>query len=163
MGRFLAGVASALLLVTAGLFFWRGMDSGKAALPEPPAVEQDFALADIPAAPAATPKSKEEKRFNRYDKDKNGAVSTVEYLASRQKAYVKLDLNRDGVLQFNEYAAKTAQKFAKADGDKSGGLTRLEFATTRVVRKSPPRRAVDCPPAAPFRAPEVEGSGDEDA
>lgn len=163
MGRFLAGVVSALLLAGAGLFFWQGMDRGNAAIPTAPVSEPDYALADIPAAPAATAKSKEEKRFNRYDKDKNGAVSTAEYLASRQKAYAKLDLNRDGVLQFNEYAAKTTQKFAKADGDRSGGLTRTEFATTRVMRKSPPRRAVDCPPVAPLRAPEAEGSSDDDA
>lgn len=161
MGRFLAGVVSALLLAGAGLFFWQGMERGHAAIPEAPAAEPDYALADIPTAPAATAKSKEEKRFNRYDKDKNGAVSPPEYLASRQKAYAKLDLNRDGVLQFNEYAAKTTQKFAKADGDKSGALTRAEFATTRAVRKSAPRKA-DCPPAAPLRAPQAEGSTDED-
>jgi hypothetical protein len=163
MGRFLAGVASALLLAAAGLFFWNGMDTSKAALPDAPVAEPDYALADTPVAPAASAKSKEEKRFMRFDKDKNGAVSAAEYLISRQKAYAKLDANRDGVLQFSEYAAKTTLKFSKADGDKSGALTRTEFATTRVVRKSPPRRKLDCPPVNPLRAPESEGSGDDDA
>jgi EF hand len=159
MMRFIAGVASALLLVAAGLFFWRGQDETRAASPAAP-TEQDaaYTLADLPA-PASTPeKSKEEKRFARYDKDKNGAVSAAEYLASRRKAYAKLDVNGDGTLQFNEYAVKTVQKFGKADGDRSGGLSRVEFATTRPVRK--PRAKPDCPP--PLRQPAAANSGSDD-
>jgi EF hand len=166
MGRFVAGVVSALLLVAAGLFFWRGQDSGVAAMPEAPATTfgEEFALADMPVVPAAPEKSKEEKRFNRYDKDKNGAISQGEYLASRQKAYARLDVNHDGVLQFSEYAIKTAQKFTKADGDRSTTLNRTEFATTRPVRKV--RAKPDCKPtlrqapaAASTTANDEEGEG----
>jgi EF hand len=166
MGRFVAGVASALLLVAAGLFFWNGQDRGQAAIPQVPAASfgEEFALADIPAVPGAPEKSKEEKRFNRYDKDKNGAISQAEYLASRQKAYAKLDVNGDGVLQFAEYAVKTAQKFAKADGDRSTTLNRTEFASTRPIRKV--RAKPDCKPtlrqapaAASAPSGEEEGEG----
>jgi hypothetical protein len=147
MGRFVAGVVSALLLVAAGLFFWRGQDQGVAAVPDAPptAFGEQFALADIPAVPGAPEKSKEQKRFARYDKDRNGAISQSEYLASRQKAYAKLDINHDGVLQFSEYAIKTVQKFAKADGDRSATLNPTEFATTRPVRKV--RARPDCKPS----------------
>ena len=158
MGRFVAGVMSALLLVAAGFFFWRGQDGSQAAIPEPLAEDRSFALADVPRAPSAPEKSKEERRFNRYDKDKNGAVSQAEYLASRQKAYARLDVNHDGVLSFSEYATKTVLKFTKADADRTGALTRNEFATTRVVRKARPKP--DCPPVS-LRKPEA-GSGDEE-
>ena len=158
MGRFVAGVVSALLLVAAGFFFWRGQDGSHAAIPEPPVEERSFSLADIPRAPSAPEKSKEEKRFNRFDKDKNGAVTQAEYLVSRQKAYAKLDVNRDGVLQFSEYAGKAAQKFAKADGDRTGALNRAEFATTRVIRKVRPKP--DCPPMS-LRKPEAEEGNEE--
>ncbi len=157
MGRFLAGVASALLLVAAGLFFWQGPDSGNAAAPLPSPTDAAQALADLPApleAPAAT---REEKRFNRYDRDRNGAVSRDEYLASRRKAYARLDTNGDGVLSFNEYAVKASGKFGGADRDRSGALSRTEFAATRVVRKTRPKP--NCPP--PRRQAEPPADDDD--
>lgn len=168
MGRFLAGVASALLLAAAGMFFWQGAGAEQAALPEAPPVEADraFTLADIPRAPAASERSKEEKRFDRYDKDKNGAISQSEYLENRRKGYDRLDVNRDGVLSFAEYAQKTAVKFTAADRDKSGSLNRTEFASTRVVRKPKPKPKADCPPSRPLVAKPVPGGdegGDDDA
>ncbi len=135
MGRFLAGVASALLLVTAGFFIWT-------------------AQADRGSPPSATEKTREEKRFARYDRNKDGAVGRDEYLLSRQKAFAKLDTNGDGKLAFEEYAVKTATKFAGADKDRSGSLDATEFATTRVVRKSLPRCA--CAPAKPAAPPADE-------
>jgi uncharacterized protein YxeA len=161
MLRFGAGVLSALLLVAAGLFFWRGEEGSKAAIPLVPVDETAaYGLADLPQPASAPAKSKEEKRFNRYDKDKNGSISSEEYLASRRKAYAKLDVNGDGVLQFSEYAVKTSAKFGKADGDRSGSLTRAEFATTRPVRKA--RAKPDCPPPM-MSAPAQSDNGDDDA
>ena len=96
--------------------------------------------------PEATPKTREEKRFGRYDKDRDGAITREEYLVSRRKAYAKLDVNRDGQLSFDEWAAKTTGKFAAADRDRSGTMTAAEFATTAVKRK--PARRGACPPAA---------------
>ena len=72
--------------------------------------------------PEASDRTREQKRFDRYDKDRNGAVTREEYLASRRKAYARLDLNQDGQLSFDEWAAKTTTKFAAADGDRSGSM-----------------------------------------
>lgn len=165
MWRFLAGVGSTLLFVVAGFFVWQGT-AGKevAVVPEAPALispagdSRQLAFADVADPPSADPKSKEEKRFNRYDKDKNGTISRDEYLLSRRKAYAKLDLNGDGKLSFDEYAVKTVTKFARADGDRSGILNRKEFETTRVIRKA--QSKPNCPPS--LRAPEPKGE-DEDA
>lgn len=147
MGRFLAGVASALLLVAAGIFFWKSGAGARDPIPPAPdtaGIGAPFAAAPLADPPAASEKTREERRFSRYDKDKDGSVARDEYLASRRKAYAKLDANGDGRLSFDEWAVKTTGKFATADGDKSGALTPEEFATTRVARKAPRR---DCPPA----------------
>lgn len=143
MWRFLAGVAAAFLLMGAGMLWWT---SGGRADPVPPAPAAVATPADAPLVdpPQASAKTREEKRFARYDKDKDGRIVREEYLAARRKAFAKLDVNGDGRLAFEEYAVKTAEKFAKADADRSGVLDAKEFATTRVVRKAAPKCA--CPP-----------------
>lgn len=151
MWRFLAGVASALLLAGAGVFLFRS-----SARTEPPiaaltataasAATDGSVLADDGEIPAATAKTREERRFGRYDKDKDGAVARDEFLASRRKAFVKLDVDGDGRLSFDEWAVKAMAKFAAADADRSGRLTPAEFATTAVKRKARPRP--NCPPPA---------------
>lgn len=136
MWRFLAGVGCTLLLVGGGLLIWQGTAqppralAGQAAAPAAP--EAATPLADPPQASEAT---KEQRRFNRYDHDRNGTVSADEYLAARHKAFAKLDVNGDGKLSFDEWATKARAKFAAADADRSGVLTAAEFATTRVARK----------------------------
>lgn len=104
---------------------------------------------DLPDPPKASEKTREERRFGRYDKDRDGRITRDEYLASRRKAFAKLDTNGDGRLSFEEYAVATATKFAKADGDRSGVLNAAEFATTRVARKAP--ATPKCPPVTPPR------------
>lgn len=160
MKRFVAGVVSAVLLMTAGIFLWSSLASSKSEIQPPPtdAGGRPVSFADVAPPVEASEKTREEKRFSRYDKDRNGAVSRGEYLLSRQKAYAKLDTNGDGKLSFDEYAVKTVQKFAKADKDGTGALTPVEFATTRVIRKTQPKK--NCPPA--MRAP-TDNSGDDDA
>lgn len=148
MWRFLAGVASALLLCGAGMVWWT---SGQRQTPllsafEPPLARSTEQSGDA-TPPAADERTREQKRFDRYDRDRNDAISQEEYLASRRKAFAKLDLNGDGRLSFDEWAKKTTDKFAKADSDGSRSLSRVEFATTKVVRKTPAKR--DCPPQPP--------------
>lgn len=156
MWRFLAGVASAMLLMTAGILVWRSnADAVQTSLPAAPPADDTMSFADVTPPIEASEKTREQKRFSRYDKDKNGAVSRGEYLLSRQKSYAKLDTNGDGKLSFDEYAVKTVAKFASADRDKTGALTAAEFMTTRVVRKTtkakcpPPSRLQQAPAAAP--------------
>ena len=160
MRRFIAGVVSAVLLMTAGIFLWSSFASSKSEIQPPPAdaAGRPTSFADLAPPVEAGEKTREEKRFSRYDKDENGTVSRAEYLLSRQKAYAKLDTDGDGKLSFDEYAVKTVQKFAKADKDRTGALTPVEFATTRVIRKAQPKR--DCTPS--MRAP-ARNSDDDDA
>lgn len=151
MIRFLMGAAAAMLLMTGVLFWWKGAGRAADPIPQAPAATAAAAAqagdAPIDTPPAASARTREEKRFGRYDKDKDGGVARGEYLASRQKAFAKLDVNGDGRLSFDEYSVKAIAKFAGADADRSGVLNPAEFTTTRVARKAPPR--AKCPPAAP--------------
>ena len=155
MGRFLAGVAAALLLVTGEFFIWQAQADRGTVVPAlaTATTAAPMGLADPAGPPAASERTREEKRFSRYDKDKNGAVARGEYLVARRKNFAKLDVNGDGKLGFEEYAVKAVVKFAAADKDKNGALAPREFALTRVVRKSAPKCA--CKPAtrAPAAAP----------
>lgn len=158
MWRFLAGVASALLLVAAGVLLWRSQ-AEPPAIPAPGPADTQLALADVSPPLEATELTREQKRFARYDKDRNGAVTREEYLLSRRKAYAKLDANGDGKLSFEEYAIKTGTKFAKADRDRTGALTAAEFLATRVVRKTSKQR---CPPPSRLQLPAGPAAQDED-
>jgi EF hand len=154
MWRFAGGVMSALLLVTAGIFVWRAQAGSPSPVPAMPGAASETAdaplgIADLAGPPTASEKTREEKRFARYDKDKNGQVARDEYLASRQKAFAKLDVNGDGRLSLDEYAVKAVVKFTAADRDKTGALTATEFATTRVVRKARPKPKCLPVPRAP--------------
>jgi hypothetical protein len=145
MGRFLAGVASTLLMVAAGIVIWRSQaDAVPLIPPAPSATTGRLSLADIAPPLEASEKTREEKRFSRYDRDRNGAVGRDEYLLNRQKSYARLDVNGDGKLSFDEYSTKAIAKFAAADRDKSGVLNAVEFSATRVVRKDKPKP--NCPP-----------------
>jgi hypothetical protein len=92
-------------------------------------------------APKASPKSREERRFSRADKDKNGRIEAEELLGPRRKAYAKLDRNGNGTLSFEEWAVKTVDKFRGADRDRSGWLTPTEYATTAPPPPKPKRCA----------------------
>lgn len=99
-------------------------------------------------APEATEKSREEKRFSRYDKNKDGKVQIDEYLAARRKNFDKLDLDHNGALSFPEYAAEAIDKFKGAGGAK-GFLTEAEFATTAPPRSKKRRTSCSCRAPAP--------------
>ena len=164
MWRFLAGIGSAVLLMTAGLLIWQARADKPSPIPSAPqaqaAADAPMGVADLVPPPAATERTKEQKRFSRYDKDKNGAVAQSEYLAARRKNFDKLDLDHDGKLSFNEYAAKAVVKFAAADRDRNGALNATEFATTRVFRKAKPR--VKCAPSLRAPSPAEEAPPSEE-
>jgi Ca2+-binding EF-hand superfamily protein len=173
MWRFLAGGAAGTVFLTAGFFLVRTMASTESPIAaqsteiadkseEPDALATPMTFAErLAPAPKASEKTKEEKRFNRFDKDKNGGVSRDEYLQSRHKAYAKLDINGDGKLSFEEYATKTVLKFAKADSDQTGVLNRSEFSATRPIRKSKPKP--NCMPSkGPVQVPS-NAKADDDA
>lgn len=142
MRRILAGSAASLFLVTGAVLIWQGRAESPAVPPAPQprlaAAMAPVSLARIPDAPSADPKSKEEKRFARADKDEDGRITLAELVEPRRKAYAKLDLNQDGKLSFEEWAVKTIDKFDDADADKSKALTPAEYATTAPKRKAKP-------------------------
>jgi Ca2+-binding EF-hand superfamily protein len=132
LARFLAGAAACFLLMTGAFLFWQGRAEEPPLLPAPPPARaaDPGPFVKLPEPPEATAKSREEKRFSRADKDKNGRIEREELLAARRKAFAKLDTNGNGSLSFDEWADKTIDKFNGADKDRSGWLNAAEFATT---------------------------------
>ena len=134
MARFLAGAAACFLLLTGAFLFWQSRAAQAPLLPEAPpartATPSLIASSALPEPPEATPKSREEKRFLRADKDKNGRIEREELLAARRKAFAKLDKNGNGSLSFDEWAVKTIDKFDGADKDRTGSLNAAEYAST---------------------------------
>ena len=132
--RFLAGVLASILMTTGALLIWQSRAEQGQQLPEapPPASSAPSIIANPQPlqAPEAPAKSREEKRFDRSDKDKNGRITRDELLQPRRKSYAKLDTNKDGRLSFEEWAHTTIDKFTRADRDRNGQLTRAEYATT---------------------------------
>lgn len=161
MWRYAVGAGAALLLAFGGfLLFQHGPVRAPLAAMLQPAPAAAGAVVPLPdAAPEADAKTREQKRFDRYDKDRNDAVSREEYFAARHKAFARMDLDHDGRLSFEEWATKSIAKFGGADGDKSGTLTRAEFATTAPKRRPPTARCA-CAKAAP--PPAAAAKGDED-
>ena len=148
MWRYVAGGVAVIAVVVAGFMVFSGNARPGPLLP-PQTVAQagSTAIASDPlpeSAPEATEKTREQKRFDRYDKDRDAKITREEYLVQRRKAYARLDVNGDGTLSFDEWAVKATTKFADADRDKSGAMSAPEFATTAVKRKGPSR--AKCPP-----------------
>jgi hypothetical protein len=144
MWRFFAGAAACFLLLTGAFLLWQSRAQGPSlpAAPTPLAAAASslFGASQQLEAPEASPKNREEKRFSRYDKDKDGKVESAEYFAARRKNFEKLDLDHNGALSFQEYAVKGIEKFQGADKDRSGWLTAAEFATTAA----PPPKHKTC-------------------
>lgn len=137
---------AALFLAAGGLFWWQGQASNGPvsqpliAPPPPPALEglregDADAVGEAPPMPGeATPQSREQKRFGRYDRNRDGVITRIEMMGSRVKAFKALDRNNDNLLSFEEWAVTTSDRFAKADGNGDGKLTPAEFATTAPHR-----------------------------
>ena len=138
MVRFFAGVAACFLMMMGAFLIWKSQAEKGNGLPAPPklAVNQSAQLAAISQAPEADAKSKEEKRFDRADKNEDGSITLAELVEPRRKPFAKLDVNSDGRLSFEEWAVKTIDKFKDADADDSAALTRAEYATTALKPKA---------------------------
>ena len=145
MARFLAGAAACFLMMTGAFLLWQARGEEGPQLPAAPPLSLQARAPIAPqaaTAPVATPKSREEKRFSRADKDDDGLIQMEEMLAPRRKAYAKLDKNGDGRLSFEEWAVKTLDKFNGADRDHSRTLTPAEYAST--APKPAKRKSCSC-------------------
>lgn len=147
--RILATIAIVILLaVTAGILWFSAPDGEAIAIadfPEPAAVapteEQPVEVE------AVKPKSREEKRFARADRNDDGEIDRDEYLHARRRNFDKLDVDGDGKLSFEEYAHSGIEKFVGADKNRDGRLDAKEFATLA------PKPAAQRPAAKPIAKP----------
>jgi len=115
MARFLAGAAVCFMLLTGAFLMWQSRAERGPGLPAAPAPRLAGGPLSAPLeAPEASAKSREEKRFSRADKNKDGRIESEEIFGARRKAFAKLDTNGNGALSFDEWAAKTIDKFKGA-------------------------------------------------
>jgi hypothetical protein len=145
MLRFFAGVASALLLVAASFFLWTSRaqrDPVVPPAPDAPTMLSPLKRGEALEPPAAAEKTREEKRFARADKDKDGRITRDELMLPRRAGFAKLDGDGDGRLSFEEWAVRTGEKFGGADADRSGWLTAAEYETTKA--RPAPRKRCAC-------------------
>jgi hypothetical protein len=133
--RFFAGVAACFLFMTGAFLIWQSKAAQGPRLPSAPQA-RGYSASMLSSsgsplrAPEASQKDREEKRFSRADKNKDGKIESEEVLGARRKAFAKLDSNGNGALSFEEWAAKTIGKFEGADSDHNGILTAAEYAST---------------------------------
>jgi hypothetical protein len=123
---------ASFLMMTGAFLLWQSRAEESPQLPTPPPASGSPSMIaqKPPPAPEAPAKSREEKRFDRADKNKDGRIEMAELLQPRRKSYAKLDTSGDGRLSFEEWAVTTIDKFKGADRDRNGTLTRAEYATT---------------------------------
>jgi hypothetical protein len=147
MNRIVLGAFGALVLVAVGLFWLQGRAQVEQGAPPPTALvapptglpTADVAGLQGPAPPEATELSREQRRFFRYDRDRDLKISRTEMLSSRTAAFRQLDLDGNNLLTFEEWAVATATRFDGADADRDGKLTPKEFATTAPKPSATPR------------------------
>lgn len=148
MNRTILVALGTLALVALGLFWWQGRAEVERGAPPPaaPVVGPDEATIPAidtsgltgPAPPEATELTREQQRFGRYDRDRDGRVSRNEMLSTRTEAFRKLDRDRNNLLTFEEWAVATVDRFESADRDRDAELTSQEFAATRPKRSTKP-------------------------
>lgn len=153
--RILVGELAALLFMAGSSRLWQIQASTENAIPTapPPPVALDDALPSagldaplvgpaLPIPPEAPKASREEVRFNRYDRNRDELISRVEMMGKRTKAFRQLDRDGNNLLTFEEWAVATGDSFAMADVNRDSLLTRKEFVRTRP--KAAPKPACRC-------------------
>ncbi|HEX4846838.1 MAG TPA: hypothetical protein VFV30_01730 [Novosphingobium sp.] len=151
MNRMVLGAVSALLLAAAGLFWWQGQATTDSSAPPAPPIPAEAVAAGPeldeiptedgdglqgPALPGVSEATREEKRFNRLDRNRDNLISRNEALQPRVAAFRKLDTDGNNLLSFEEWAVTTTNRFKKADGNGDRQLTRQEFATTKPKQQA---------------------------
>ncbi len=147
MRQVILGAFLGLVLASVGMFWWQGRAQVEANAPPPPEPEDPAPAPDElpeadpgdmtgPAPPEASELTKEERRFFRYDRNRDRIITRNEMLSTRSDAFRKLDVDGNNLLTFEEWAVTTAKRFEGADSDGNGQLTTAEFATTAPKRST---------------------------
>lgn len=141
MNRLVLGAVIALVLVGIGLFWLQGRAQVEEGAPPPEPIasaadETELPVTDVsglrgPPPPEATELTKEQQRFGRYDRDRDGRITRNEMLSTRTAAFRKLDRDGNNLLDFEEWAVSTVNRFEGADTNRNDELDPAEFATTR--------------------------------
>jgi len=147
VNRIVLGAFAALVFVAIGMFWLQGRAEVEAGAPPPvaPTVRPsgipsaDVAGLEGPAPPEATELTREQRRFFRYDADRDLKITRNEMLATRTDAFRDLDKDGNNLLTFEEWAVTTVQRFDGADADGDRELTQKEFATTAPRPTGKPR------------------------
>lgn len=153
MNRIILGAFGALLLVGIGLFWMQGRAQVEAAAPPPDPdalAEQtddpdalpsaDVANLQGPEPPEASELTREQRRFFRYDRNRDLKITRNEMLSTRTDAFRRLDTDGNNLLTFEEWAITTSNRFHSMDANGDNELTQAEFATSAPR----PRRTTSC-------------------
>ena len=149
MNRVILGAFAALVLVSVGLFWIQGRAEVEAGAPPPEPQEEPapegLPSADVgdmtgPAPPEASELTREQRRFFRYDRNRDLKITREEMLSTRTDAFRRLDTDGNNLLTFEEWAITTSERFAEMDGNGDAELTQAEFATSAPA----PRRTPSC-------------------
>ncbi|MFN5245696.1 MAG: hypothetical protein ACK5B7_14920 [Novosphingobium sp.] len=151
MNRTVLRAVGALLLAAAGLFWWQGRAAGESAAPPPPTLAEIPSEGDLEAIPTedgaglmgsdlpqVDEDTREERRFNRLDRNRDNLISRSEALQPRVAAFRKLDRDGNNLLSFEEWAVATSNRFKGADANGDASLTRAELGTTRPKQTQRP-------------------------
>ncbi len=144
MKSFVSGSIVTLLVMALGMFWWQGRAEVEDAAPPPdpmafaPPPFDPMALPEAdttdltgPAPPEASELSKEQRRFFRYDRNRDWRITRAEMLSTRTNAFRKLDTDGNNLLTFEEWAHATVDKFEGADENGDRELSPGEFASTK--------------------------------
>jgi Ca2+-binding EF-hand superfamily protein len=138
MNRLALGAILATMLLGLGLFWLQGRAEVERGAPPPPALAalpQGLPTTNVaglrgPAPPEADELSREQRRFFRYDRNRDLRITRDEMLSSRTEGFRELDKDGNNLLTFEEWAVSTVGRFTSADRNRDGELSQAEFATT---------------------------------
>jgi len=155
MRQAVLGVFAGLIMSGVGVFWWQGKAQVELNAPPPPEELAVLADPDVlpeidpgdlvgPAPPEASELTREQRRFFRYDRNRDRIITRNEMLSSRSKGFRRLDVDGNNLLTFEEWAITTAERFEEMDENADAELTPAEFATSAPKPRKPSKAKPSC-------------------